>query len=638
MDVVSLKVKGGYMMNTKVQIVKNMGLRYATYRLRHEMEKKLGVLKKKHPINPPFKKYISLEDWRENLPPFFFNGKDIPLIPEPQQSLRARVEGMKNGEYVFFGKKTYPLGENYDWVTHPITQRKYNVQSHWSTISDFSSLIGDIKYVWEKARFGFLTDFIRYDFHFQKDESEFVFDQVMDFIEKNPINCGPNYRCSQEISLRIMNWTLALYYYKDSPNLTEEKFSKIMHAIYWQLHHIYNHIQFSRIAVRNNHALTETLTLYLSGLLFPFMPNVANWSRKGKKWFEKEVEYQIYPDGTFLQFSMNYHRVVVQLLTWALQLTKVHDEELSPVVKERAALSLKFLDACSDPISGKLPNYGNNDGALFFRWTEDDFRVYTSQLNDLRAVLYNSVTKVQESQAWYGLKDLEVCPVDQQGVFEFKDGGYYVHKEDSMITFLRCGAYKDRPFQSDNLHLDIWKDGINYLWDNGSYRYNTAQYVTDFFTGCEGHNTLSIDGKDQMLRGNRFIWSYWVKEARAEMTETNTHMSFLGTIAAFEYLKRGIEHTRTVEKKKGESQWIVKDKVEGIKHKTLCVYWQINPKIVDSLEIECKDQSGNVLRPFIEEKWHSSYYGVKSKTIRYCFMSKESMITTITIKKDKLFT
>ena len=34
--------------------------------------------------------------------------------------------------------------------------------------------------------------------------------------------------------------------------------------------------------------------------------------------FEKEIDYQIYKDGTYLQFSMNYQRVVVQLLTWVL--------------------------------------------------------------------------------------------------------------------------------------------------------------------------------------------------------------------------------------------------------------------------------------------------------------------------------
>ena len=42
-----------------------------------------------------------------------------------------------------------------------------------------------------------------------------------------------------------------------------------------------------------------------------------------------------------------------------------------------------FLDACIDPVTGELPNYGSNDGALFFKLTNDDYRVYRSQLDDL---------------------------------------------------------------------------------------------------------------------------------------------------------------------------------------------------------------------------------------------------------------
>ncbi|MCM4167381.1 hypothetical protein KCTC52924_02963 [Arenibacter antarcticus] len=610
-----------------------MGARYTIYRVRHELERKLGVLKKRHPINPSFKQFISLEKWRKETPPFFFEGKNISLTPTPQESLKKRVEAMKQGRFVLFGKVEYDLGKDYDWVTNPVTGYRYDVNEHWSTIADFSEERGDIKFVWEKSRFAFLTDIIRYDFHFQEDQSEFVFGQIIDFIEKNPINCGPNYRCSQEISLRTMNWTLALYYYKDAPNLTEERFEKIMHAIYWQLHHIYHHIDFSRIAVRNNHAITETLMLYLSGLLFPFLPDTAKWSKEGEKWFQQEVEYQIYPDGTFLQFSMNYHRVVVQLLTWGLRLADLHGKSFSPIIKERAALSLKFLDVSSDSVSGKLPNYGNNDGALFYKWTEDDFRVYTSQLNDLRAVLENSVSKIQESQAWYGLKDFKVVEGNIQGVYEFQDGGYYIHQEDTIKTFLRCGSYKDRPSQSDNLHLDIFKDGINYLWDNGTYKYNTDKETVDYFTGCEGHNTLSLEGHNQMLRGGRFIWYYWIKRAKAKMSESAKQMIFEGEIEGFQYLEKEIIHSRKVEKNRGENQWLVTDKLSKANGKERSVYWHVNPEVFKLVEIQCKTLDGKIITPKVEEKWHSSYYGVKEKGIRYSFRSQQTMITTITLKE-----
>ena len=72
----------------------------------------------------------------------------------------------------------------------------------------------------------------------------------------------------------------ALYYYKDSEYLTEDLFAKIMHFVYWQIHHVYKNIRFSRISVRNNHAITETLMLYLSDKLFPFLPNVKKWRKR----------------------------------------------------------------------------------------------------------------------------------------------------------------------------------------------------------------------------------------------------------------------------------------------------------------------------------------------------------------------
>ena len=128
----------------------------------------------------------------------------------------------------------------------------------------------------------------------------------------------------------------------NSSFLTEDIFDKIQFAIYWQMDHVYKNINFSRIAVRNNHAITETLALYLVGLLYPQFPGAEKWKQKGKDWFEEEIAYQVYEDGTFLQFSMNYHRVVIQLLTWAIVLAEKNNESFSPVVYERAKKSLNF--------------------------------------------------------------------------------------------------------------------------------------------------------------------------------------------------------------------------------------------------------------------------------------------------------
>ena len=615
-------------------LISNMGISYVIFRIFYLIKTKIGWHKRNFPTSPNFIKFIRLKDWKDNLQKFFFYGKKIPgLEKQGSKDLKKNLEDLKKGIYTFFNKTKISLGTDYDWVTNPLTSHTYDINKHWSEIDDFSLEAGDIKYVWEKARFSFLYDVIRYDYNFDDDQSKFVFDEIEDFINKNPINQGPNYKCSQEISLRVLNWTFALYYYKDSKNLTEDLFAKILHTIYWQIHHVYHNIHFSRISVRNNHAITETLLLYLSDKLFPFFPNVNRWSKKGKAWFEQEIKYQIYPDGTYLQFSMNYHRVAVQLLTWGIRLSELHKDKFSEIVYDRAKKSLDFLDASLDPVSKKLPNYGSNDGALFFKLTENDFRNFQSQLNDLRAVLFGTVHEISESQRWYGLEKLKIDKSKRKSIFSFPKGGYYICQEDDVKTFIKCGAYKDRPAQADNLHLDIWVNGINYLRDAGSYKYNTSKNNLDFFMGTKGHNTVSINGENQMLKGDRFIWYYWTKEARANFTEKEESYFFEGEIKAFKHIGN-YTHKRMVEKIKNRLSWEVVDKVKLKNEDYMEQYWQVNPDIKDNLEITAVNGLGEPIPRVENIAWFSSYYGFKTPSLRITFKDYTGIIkTTIRINR-----
>ena len=618
-----------------INLISNMGMRYVFFRVSYIVKSKVGWHKKVFPINPDSKEFITVEQWKENLPPFFFYGKKIKgLEARKTKKLVDSVRSIKEGEYLFFNKEKINLGKSYNWTTNPLTGFIYDINKHWSEIHDISSEAGDIKYVWEKARFSFLYDLIRYDFHTKEDQSEFVLTEIETFIDKNPINQGPNYKCSQEISLRVLNWTFALYYYKDSNFLTSDLFVKIMNSIYWQIHHVYHNIHFSRISVRNNHSITETLMLYLSNKLFPFIPETKKWSAKGKKWFEQEIAYQIYEDGTFLQFSMNYHRVVVQLLTWGIQLAKLNGDTFDKVVYKRAQKSLDFLDACIDSVSGELPNYGSNDGALFFKLTNDDYRVYRSQLDDLRAVINGYIYFGSNSSLWYGIQPKQKKQAALPEISEFTKGGYYIIQEGNTKTFIRCGAYKDRPYQSDNLHIDIWIDGKNVLRDNGSYQYNTSKELINYFNGSEGHNTISVDGKDQMLKGDRFIWNYWVKYAKANLIESQNKFVFKGEIKGFKHLDSNILHQRIVTKSKGLNEWIVKDIISGVKNKISFQYWHFSNEMIDRLSITSLDRNNKKLEPILEEKWYSSYYGVKEKSTRLSFESNTNMFTTkITYQK-----
>lgn len=616
-------------LNLYIDLLKNMGLRYVSFRVLYIIKTKLGFFKRRFPTNVSEKSFLTLENWRTNTPTFFFQSRKTLSFPKTKSgALKSSLTEIKEGVFTFFSAQKINLGKDYNWITNPVTNYKYNIEEHFSTIQDISQEAGDIKFVWEKARFSFLYDIIRYDYNYDVDESKFVFQQIEDFIDKSPINQGPNYKCSQEISLRIFNWTFALYYYKNSPNLTEQLFNKILSAIYWQLHHVYHNINFSRIAVRNNHAITETLMLYLSGFLFPFIPETKKWSQKGKKWFQQEVDYQIYEDGTYLQFSMNYHRVVLQLLTWGIRLAELNNDTLDARVYIKAQKSLDYLDACLNIETGELPNYGSNDGALFFKFTDDDYRNYTSQLDDLRALLHQKTYYNSKSFYWYGIKGVINETFKARVINSYPKGGYYIVNDSVSKTFIKCGSYKDRPAQSDNLHLDIWVEGINYLRDAGSYKYNTSKELLNYFTGTEGHNTISIKNKNQMLKGSRFIWFNWIKKSKAILTETKNSFIFDGEFEGFKEVAKGIIHQRKVIKTKGELTWDITDTIKGISGQEIAQYWHLNPKTIEKIAIETFDNKGNKLEPVIEDKWYSGYYGLKEKSIRLTFRTTTNVLKT----------
>ncbi|MCB0640202.1 MAG: alginate lyase family protein [Phaeodactylibacter sp.] len=628
------------------QIVRNMGWRYVRFRAFYELKRKTGLLKSAYPVNPAARAFISLEEWRAERPQFFFDSKaDLSFPKEKFPGLKEEFEAYKKGKLLFFNALQLDIGADYDWVTNPVSGYRYNIDQHWTEVEDITQEAGDIKYTWEKSRFSFLYTLLRYDYHFEEDCAEAVFGELESWLDANPINAGPNYKCSQEISLRVMNWTFALHYYSDHPALTEARFQKIMHGIYWMLKHVEENIHFSRISVRNNHAITETTMLYLAGLLFPFYPEAGRWKTRGKQWLEEEIAYQIYEDGTHLQFSMNYHRVVLQCLTWAFYLSELNGEDFLPISYQRAQRSLQFLYAAQNLETGYLPNYGANDGALFFKWNNADYRDYRPQLNALhyyfnRKALYTGQGTWQEDVQWLAgkLAPAAKYPVqlERPALQSFKKGGYYmIRDEKDCFSFIRCGKHKDRPSQTDNLHLDIWAGPKNILRDTGSYRYNTSPEWLLYFNGTQGHNTVALGEQHQMLKGPRFIWLHWSQALDAGLRETEDAYIFEGKIQAFQQVEKGLVHQRQVIHYKAGQRWEITDTLRHSTSEPLHQYWHIDPAFDElGFQLEAVDGAGNQLEVQRVPGFYSSYYGIKEPAETLIVTSATDPIIKTTIYRS----
>jgi hypothetical protein len=125
----------------------------------------------------------------------------------------------------------------------------------------------------------------------------------------------------------------------------------------------------------------------------------------------------------------------------------------------------------------------------------------------------------------------------------------------SSWATLRAVRYKGRPSHADQLHVDLWWDGENIALDAGTYRYTAAPPWDNSLAGTAVHNTILIDGQDQMQRAGRFLWLDW---AQARMLDTHTLPP--GAIAAQQdgYLRLGILHRRIL-RAAGPDRWQVID-------------------------------------------------------------------------------
>lgn len=612
-----------------------MGWKYFSFRILYELKRKSGLLKRFYPTDPKSTAYIDLKQWKDLPVNFFFNAKESLSIEKYEnEDLEKGNLLIRKGELLFFNAQRL---KHIDWLVNPDSKHQYDIKKHWSEVEDFSVAAGDIKFVWEKSRFSWIYDLIRYDHHYKADSSAYIFSEIDSWIKANPINQGPNYKCSQEISLRILNWMFVLHYYKNAPSLTEERFQKILHFIYWQLRHVYSNINFSRIAVRNNHAITETLMLYIGGLFFPFFPESQQWKKDGKKWFEEEIAYQIYEDGTYLQFSNNYHRVVIQLCTWAFHLAHLNGDQFNQKTYDRAYRSLSFLYHCQSEKNGQLPNYGANDGALFFKLNNCDYRDYRPQLNALHFYLTGKPLYEKgpwtEDMEWYGQSVFsnKFQPLkEKDAISSYPIGGFYILRDKESTTFIRCGNHKDRPSHADNLHIDIWYKGENILRDAGTYKYNTDQKLVDYFTGSKAHNTVVLGDHHQMKKGPRFIWLNWSQALKAEVVETPNSLEFQGEISAFQQVEKGITHQRSIVKIKNKAEWVIKDIVHHNSGLPIHQYWHPNNERLQ-LHISSISADNKVIEPVSIKSYYSGYYGIKENTNSIMFSSKQKQISS-TIK------
>lgn len=431
--------------------------------------------------------------------------KEFPLSTRPplynllEESEKNRIlqsaQTICSEKYFPFGGGAAPLGFD------PIEDNL----KHWTEYG--STLAGhDIKEIWEPARFSWVFPLIQaYAISGNDQYAGFFWKKFGQFIQNNPVNLGPAWSSAQEVALRIIPWVWATNVFKDAASTTTEMVGLLLKTMEDSARRILPTLSYAR-SQNNNHLLSESLGLVIVGkTLLGVHPSARNWMNIGFREFEYGLLIQVDETGNYTQQSTNYHRLMLQLSLLYYAYAQHSGHVIPSEIKAKLSKTTHFLLSLLDEESGQVPNLGHNDGAFLLPFGADGYRDYRPTLQAASIAFQGSPAlpagKWDELSQWLGIsKSTALVPyanVSTPAILRVGDKAHW--------ATMRAVRYHSRPAHGDQLSVDIWWNGENIAMDAGTYLYNSPSPWENALARTAVHNTVMIDGQDQMLRVGKFL-------------------------------------------------------------------------------------------------------------------------------------
>ncbi|MEQ1546968.1 heparinase II/III family protein, partial [Methyloglobulus sp.] len=199
-----------------------------------------------------------------------------------------------------------------DWYFNPFTSKSFNTSTlEWWRILDFDGSVGDIKVIWEASRFNWVLAFaqkVKANDHSQLDRMN---NWLEDWCINNPPYCGSNWKCGQEASIRVMHLAMAALILEQTQNPAQG----LIDLVKLHLQRIAATLSYA-VAQDNNHGTSEAAALFIGGswLELVGVNEGKSWHKLGRKWLKNRVFHLIENDGSFSQYSVNYHRMMLDTM------------------------------------------------------------------------------------------------------------------------------------------------------------------------------------------------------------------------------------------------------------------------------------------------------------------------------------
>lgn len=540
----------------KIKTALNLGavnlLRVLTYRL--------GI---KFGINP-FKRLTAI----------IVNGDFFTAIPASSIATLP-VNHSWNNQHCYFGWFVKQTDNVPNWQQNCFTGKLIAGDKPWWLIPDFSADVGDIKTVWEASRFDWVISFMQQACNSDAESIGKCNSWLQDWLNHNPPYLGANWKCGQEVSIRLMHLALAALIGRQVKS-TSICLQQLVAA---HLVRVTPTLRYA-IAQDNNHGTSEAAALFIGGSWLALFghPEARDWAKQGRKWLENRARRLIESDGSFSQYSVTYHRVMLD--TYSMVEVWRQSLDLPPfssVLYTKLSAATSWLYQMPGIAHGDIANVGANDGARLFPLVQCDYRDCRPTVQLAARLFLNQRAFAQNGiwdlpLKWLRLEPAKIPMPDPQSI-QLDKGGYAVLRNDTAVALMRYPRFKFRPSQADALHIDFWLDGENILRDGGSYSYNAEPELVNYFSGTTSHNTVQFDDRDQMPKLSRFLFGEWLKTNYLQpICISETEVSFAAGYTDY----KDATHQRDISL--SASTLTVQDRISGFKQQAV-IRWRLSPGV-----------------------------------------------------------
>ena len=303
------------------------------------------------------------------------------LLKDESAKIVTHADLVMKHQFNILGTGLRDWGDTINWDLDIKSGRKWAPHYYKRLVhKSFTGTGGsDVKVPWELSTFHHLLVLIQaYIVTGDRRYADECFQQIRDWIVKNPVCYGVNWTCAIEVALRVCNWIWGWWALRTHSGWSEDFNQMFSRSVWEHGWYIENNLE-NKHNRRTNHYLANIVGLLFIGLMYPEFKEANRWRLFGVKELVRCMDEMVYPDGVSFENSTSYHRLALEFFIFSSVLCRNNGINLPDRYWIRLEKMIEFIYHCTRP-DGRMPMLGDAGDDRFFifkdyyGWDRWDFR------------------------------------------------------------------------------------------------------------------------------------------------------------------------------------------------------------------------------------------------------------------------